>query len=318
MRRIRHLGRVLPAVATLWLGAVFTAAPADEPLGRPADAHEAARAAVVSPAAYLQEDPDAAVLYGTLAASAASAASVASVASGATMRDVGLPDFTADPDVRNRKEAFFAYLRPLVAQENRRLAAIRERLDHIRAHVRWRQPLAPRDELWLARAAEAYDVSPGELDSSGFWREMFARVDTLPMELVLVQAANESAWGTSRFAREGNNLFGQWCFRQGCGMVPAQRPEGAAYEVARFGSVQESIASYMHNLNTGRPYRRLREIRQRLRSEGREVAGDKLAAGLRDYSERGDDYVDEIRAMIRQNAEVIAGAVAINDTEEEG
>jgi Bax protein len=135
-------------------------------------------------------------------------------------------------------------------------------------------------------------------------------VDAVPDHLVLAQAANESAWGTSRFAREGNNLFGQWCFRQGCGLVPASRPDGATYEVARFESVSQSIGSYMHNLNTGRTYQELREIRALARENGHDPDANAMAAGLMSYSERGEDYISELRSMIRHNAEVIEEARA--------
>ena len=71
----------------------------------------------------------------------------------------------------------------------------------------------------------------------------------------------ESGWGESRFAQQGNNLFGEWCFTKGCGIVPSQRKEGATHEVRRFDSVDDALASYMHNLNTGHAYKALRVAR---------------------------------------------------------
>ncbi|MFM9673737.1 glucosaminidase domain-containing protein, partial [Streptomyces galilaeus] len=76
------------------------------------------------------------------------------------------------------------------------------------------------------------------------------RVDIIPKELALMQAANESAWGTSRFARIGLNFFGQWCYSQGCGMIPNRRNSGAAHEVAAFKSVRDAVSSYFKNINT--------------------------------------------------------------------
>ena len=231
-----------------------------------------------------------------------------------------LPDFSAYRDVPTKKARFFAFLLPLVEQENERIAAIRQRLRYIYDHVRWHRELQPDDVRWLVRVGEEYGVDDLTPDETDFWVTLLERVDTLPVDLVLVQAANESAWGTSRFAREGNNLFGQWCFRAGCGIVPAQRPDGATYEVARYDSVTESIGSYMHNLNTGAAYQQLREIRARMRHEGDEPSAGELAAGLSDYSERGLEYVTELRDMIRHNAELISELAGdeIGDQDEAG
>ncbi|MDX2474645.1 MAG: glucosaminidase domain-containing protein [Candidatus Krumholzibacteria bacterium] len=216
-----------------------------------------------------------------------------------------LPDFRVFGDVSTKKSRFFDYLLPLVQAENVRLTAIRKRLSYIYDHVRWHRQIDEADQQWLALVSQEFRLPTTDSSRTEFWVSIFQRVDAVPEELALAQAANESAWGTSRFAREGNNLFGQWCFRQGCGMVPAGRPAGATYEVARYDSVSESIGSYMHNLNTGRTYQLLREIRSRMRIEGQAPAATELAAGLRDYSERGIDYVNELRAMIRHNSGVI-------------
>ena len=216
-----------------------------------------------------------------------------------------LPDFSVYRDVPTKKTRFFGYLLPLVQTENVRLTAIRKRLSYIYDHVRWHRRIDATDQQWLALVSEEYRLPNPDTSQTEFWVAIFQRVDAVPEELALAQAANESAWGTSRFAREGNNLFGQWCFRKGCGMIPVGRPDGATYEVARYESVSESIGSYMHNLNTGRTYQLLREIRSNMRIEGQKPDASQLAAGLMDYSERGLEYVNELRAMIRHNATVI-------------
>jgi Bax protein len=118
---------------------------------------------------------------------------------------------------------------------------------------------------------------------------------------VLAQAANESAWGTSRFAQLGNNLFGEWTYTPGAGIIPEDRPPGASYEVRKFPSLYESIRSYMNNLNRNEAYLKLRETRESLRKEGKLVTGTSLAYGLSKYSQRGDEYISEIQVMIRQN-----------------
>jgi Bax protein len=219
-----------------------------------------------------------------------------------------LPDFEGYEDIQTKKLRFFSWLLPLVDQENARLLDLRKRLDYIEDHRRWGHELDAEDRAWLAEVTREFGLDGMDPADEEFWTVIRRRIDALPDRLVLVQAANESAWGTSRFAREGNNLFGQWCFREGCGIVPANRPEGEIYEVARFDSVDESVASYMHNLNTGRVYQELREIRAAARESGLEPEASDLAEGLERYSERGQEYIDELRAMIRHNDEVIEEA----------
>jgi Bax protein len=223
-------------------------------------------------------------------------------------RDSNLPDFTNIPDVQDKKMSFFGYLLPLVQEENQRLLDLRTRLSYIHEHIRWDRDIDLEDRMWLHDVIEEFRIPETDIHSQEFWQTALRRVDALPDHLVLAQAANESAWGTSRFAREGNNLFGQWCFREGCGLVPASRPEGATYEVARFDSVSQSIGSYMHNLNTGRTYQELRDIRAEARDQGREPDAEEMAGGLMSYSERGEDYIRELRSMIRFNSDVIEEA----------
>ncbi len=223
-------------------------------------------------------------------------------------REAAMPDFSDYRDVHAKKLGFFEFLLPLVDEENERLLDLRTRLNNIYEYVRWDRVVGMDDRLWLHDVIEEFRIPETDIESEEFWEVALRRVDAVPDHLVLAQAANESAWGTSRFAREGNNLFGQWCFRQGCGLVPNDRPEGESYEVARFASVSESIGSYMHNLNTGRTYKELREIRAAARRKGHEPEATDLAAGLMSYSQRGEDYILELRSMIRYNSDVIEEA----------
>ena len=212
-----------------------------------------------------------------------------------------LPDFAAITDVRARKLEFFAYLLPLVARENERLAGQRRRLEGIRDRLWYDGRLTAEDYRWLVTMAADYRVAFDDPEAATFWQRILRRVDAVPERLVLIQAAVESAWGTSRFAREGNNLFGQWCFRPGCGLVPSERAEEATHEVATFATVRAAVAAYLWNLNTGATYTGLREIRSRLRARGQYPRADALAVGLAGYSERRQDYVADLMLMIRQN-----------------
>ena len=130
---------------------------------------------------------------------------------------------------------------------------------------------------------------------------LIRRVDVIPPSLALAQAAEESGWGTSRFARQGNAIFGQWTTADGPGLVPRERDEDKDHKVRIFGKLIDSVRAYMLNLNTHRAYRELRRARAALRRAGEPLNGHTLARFLHRYSERGADYVSAIRTMIEAN-----------------
>ena len=212
------------------------------------------------------------------------------------------PDFSQITDVNQKKAAFFDFLRPAVEHENQRVDRERKFLESIKPTVSVGEPLSSDQLNYVEKLAETYKVSLHEQGVNADWlSEMLSRVDMIPESLVLSQAANESGWGTSRFAVEGNNYFGQWCYRKGCGLVPNARNDGANHEVAVFASPYLSVQAYFMNVNTNRAYQDLRDIRAAQRMSGEIIEGTKLAEGLSRYSERGQAYVDEIQAMIRHN-----------------
>lgn len=220
-----------------------------------------------------------------------------------------LPDFTVIEDVTERKTSFFGFLAPIVTAENRRVAEQRERLVALVEAVRAGSTPGWFDRRWLGRLAREYELDDQDPLADDTLAELVERVDTVPLSLALVQAATESAWGRSRFVRQGNNLFGQWCYREGCGLVPAQRPAGASHEVAVFSSPRRSVRRYINNLNTHTAYEPLRAIRAERRAAEQPVTAMGLTPGLIRYSERRQDYVDEVRAVIRQNQPLIEQVV---------
>lgn len=207
-----------------------------------------------------------------------------------------LPDFDHE-SVDERKQAFFEYLRPIVRYYNERISEERRWLLEATGAGRpgWL------DRYRLRSLAAKYRIDLNAVDSEKAIDLLRRRVDTVPESLVLVQAAKESGWGRSRFAREGNALFGQRCHDPGCGIVPGGRSAEGTFEVQAFDTAGESVESYIRNLNTHERYIGLRRARQQLRERGVEVTGVELAGHLDDYSERGPQYVAEIRSMIRQN-----------------
>ncbi|MFD2229692.1 glucosaminidase domain-containing protein [Alkalimarinus sediminis] len=208
-----------------------------------------------------------------------------------------LPDFSHIYNTQEKKQQFFSYLMPIVKQVNNEVLVERKNISTLSQ----KSSLTNRDKTYLNKLAKKYRVKTSLDNHAKFFQRLLIKVDQIPPSLVLAQAANESAWGTSRFAVEGNNLFGQWCFAKGCGLVPVRRDGDASHEVAKFSSVFHSVESYILNLNRHAQYSDLRAIRFRLRSNEQPINGIQLANGLLGYSERGQEYVNEIQSMIRFN-----------------
>lgn len=208
---------------------------------------------------------------------------------------------TDQQDVKVRKKTFFEQLRPVIDAENERVLLIRKAILALKAESEKRE-LRENELAWLEDVAIRYRI---ESDSHGqpAFADLLRRVDVVPASLAMSQAALESAWGRSRFAQQGNNLFGQWCFSKGCGIVPAQRNEGATHEVAQFKTVNAAVRAYFENLNRHPTYTELRKVRNKIRTGKLETKtpGVEMAVGLENYSELGMEYVDHISAVIRQN-----------------
>ncbi|NAW67954.1 glucosaminidase [Vibrio sp. V27_P1S3P104] len=214
------------------------------------------------------------------------------------------PDFRSINDVREKKHAFFSYLKPGVAFENARILQERSQITQLQ-HVVSKGKMSAQHRALAIQLGQRYGIEWQDTQTEAWFDAMWHRVDVLPEALVLTQAANESAWGTSRFAREANNYFGQWCYVQGCGLVPLARQEGMTHEVAKFSSVQESIHRYFMNVNRNPAYHDLREIRFQLRQRDADLfsveSAMALSNGLLKYSERGEDYVHDLQTMMRHN-----------------
>ncbi len=201
--------------------------------------------------------------------------------------------FSDNIPVVEKKKQYFDFMRPIVEAENAKVLETRHEILKARE--------AGKNPRWLTDTAKIYGVEW----TGDEWDQLLGRVDEVPLTLVLAQSANESSWGQSKFAQLGNNMFGQWCFTEGCGIVPARRDAGKNHEVAAFSSVNHSVRAYLENINSTRAYSKLRAIRSKARKSGRTASGTELAAGLLSYSERRGEYVEEIRAMIWVNKELM-------------
>ena len=206
-----------------------------------------------------------------------------------------LPDFKSIVSVEEKKTQFFNYLRPIVV---RQLAVIKKEREQLLALSKRKEILSKSERRWVSSLINKYRVN---VRVKGDWGPLLDRVDTVPVELILAQAANESAWGTSRFAVKGNNLFGQWCYKKNCGLVPSKRASSARHEVAVFASPEDSVRAYLLNINRNKSYKDLRYIRATMRKQNAPLVAEALALGLIKYSEKGVSYIRTIQKMIRVN-----------------
>jgi Bax protein len=195
-----------------------------------------------------------------------------------------------------RKQLFFKSVLPIVLRVNAEIRRDRERIAALHEMEKRGEHVAAEDRLWLAAMAERYNTERGDLTA------LLRRVDYIPPSMALAQAAEESGWGTSRFAREGNALFGQWTFsRSKNGLVPRGRDNGKSHRIRSFASLLDAARAYAHNLNTHRAYRPFRDRRMAMREAGRPLDGIELVRTMNRYSERGERYVRSLRVIILAN-----------------
>jgi len=213
-----------------------------------------------------------------------------------------LPHFALFYDMEVRKRQFFEFMRPIIEEENERVLSQRKRFLGLYEKRARGEELSAWQRAALERMAEKYRVNPDEYESDAMWDLLKLRIDIVPTELALAQSASESAWGRSRFAVEGNAMFGQWSFsRKRAGMIPKRRDPESSHRVAAFPSVSAAVKSYIRNLNTHSAYINFRLLRSRAREKGSELDAHTLATGLINYSERRKDYVREIQTIIETN-----------------
>ncbi len=205
------------------------------------------------------------------------------------------PDMAEIAPVEVRKSVFFKSVLPLILQVNEEILSDRRRLWSLRHRIAMGNRLDGLDHLWLAVLAKRYGVARDDLDT------LLARVDIIPPSLALAQSAEESGWGTSRFVREGNALFGQWVFGADGHQVPRRRDAGKNHKIKAFDSLLNSVRAYADNLNTHGAYGRFRRARATARADGRPLDGLALASTMIRYSERREDYVRSIRTIILAN-----------------
>jgi Bax protein len=201
-----------------------------------------------------------------------------------------------------RKKIFFLTLLPMILLVNEEISTERQTLLELFSRYDRNAPLDTSQRAQIAAVAHHYKVERDPLTDHRARLLLLNRLDKIPPSLALAQAASESAYGTSRFARLGNNLFGEMVFKASAeGITPLHRLEGGKHRARVFPTLLDSLRSYVLNLNTHPAYQELRQIRAEMQLRGEDVRGMDLAKGLQAYSTRREAYVDDIRAIIRAN-----------------
>ena len=189
-----------------------------------------------------------------------------------------------------RKSLFIKIILPLVLEENNRIIIDRKKLFSI-----LNKNKNSKDEIkWLNQKFKQYGVLNKDLAT------LKVRMDIIPVSLAIAQAAKETGWGTSRFAIEGNALFGQWTW-SGEGIKPAGADSKATYKVMKFNVLKASVRAYQRNLNTHSSYKKFRFIRAQLRDDNKKLDSLKLAEYLDNYAQTGTEYTKVLKQIIQQN-----------------
>lgn len=205
--------------------------------------------------------------------------------------------------VQTKKRLFFRALAPIALYSNKLILQERSRVEELVSSHRAGQPWAEPDAEWLAELAVRYKIidSAEQVLEADALTELLSRIDIVPISLTLSQAAEESGWGTSRFAAEGNALFGQWTWGDKVIKPKQQRAGKGDYGIAAFDTTLDSVRAYMRNLNTHRAYEELRAKRAELRQQHEPISGRVLAGTLTSYSERGAAYVKTLYTIMNAN-----------------
>jgi Bax protein len=204
-----------------------------------------------------------------------------------------LPTGIANLDnIGDRKKLFIKVILPLIIYENNQILQDRNYLNQISRE----KSLSEQEIVWLDKKFKEYKVNTNEIE------ELKKRMDVIPPSLAIAQAAYETGWGTSRFAMEGNSLYGARTWKKGKGIVPNDRGEEQKFEVLSFKIIRASISSYKKNLNTHQSYSEFRKVRAIQRKEKNRVFGLELSQYLNKYSEIGDVYVQRLKKIMEQNS----------------
>ena len=199
-------------------------------------------------------------------------------------------EITKIENVKKRKDLFIQIILPLVIAENNNIKLDRKKLFTILN----KNKNSMAEQNWLNSKFKQYGVIDKDLPT------LKVRMDEIPTSMIIAQAAKETGWGTSRFAQEGNALFGQWTW-SGEGIKPAKADKDTTHKIMKFNVLQASVKAYQRNLNTHSSYRDFRSARAEMRDNGEKLDSRALTEHLDSYAETGKEYVKTLQKIIRQN-----------------
>ena len=194
-------------------------------------------------------------------------------------------------DTKKKRELFIKIILPLILDENQKIAKDREKLFKILG----KNFNTIGERVWLKRRFKEYKIEDKDL------AKLKMRMDIIPVSIAIAQAANESGWGTSRFALEGNALFGQWTWSKK-GIKPKNTDPNQSHKILQFQILKASVRAYKNNLNTHRAYQEFREVRAQLRQEDKQIIGLDLTKYLKNYASIGEKYVAILEDIIERNS----------------
>jgi len=194
-------------------------------------------------------------------------------------------------DTKKKRELFIKIVLPLILSENEKIQDDREKLFKILS----KNFNTVGERVWLKRRFKEYKIEDQDL------AKLKMRMDIIPVSIALAQAANESGWGTSRFALEGNALFGQWTWSKK-GISPKNKDPDQSHKILQFQILKASVRAYKNNLNTHNAYQEFREVRAKLRQSGTKITGLALVPYIKNYAAIGEKYVVIIENIIVNNS----------------
>ncbi|MFZ9035221.1 MAG: glucosaminidase domain-containing protein [Francisellaceae bacterium] len=217
------------------------------------------------------------------------------------------PDFSAISSISERKQTFVDYMLPFITEAQKAVLSQRHELLVMQSRLNGGAQLTEFQKRTLRTLASEYQTNQekktlNQTSEIELIDQLLVKVNTIPTSLVLAQAALESGWGTSRFAREGNNYFGQHCFVQGCGMVARERAPGTIDEVQVFKSPKDSVMAYFDMLNGAPAFEGFRQTRAEMVKNGQPFDANTLVMHLGDYSQlEGNQYANRIISTMKYN-----------------
>ena len=194
-------------------------------------------------------------------------------------------------DTKMKRELFIKIVLPLILDENQKIMDNRKKLFKILA----KNFNTVGEKVWLKRRFREYKIEDQDLS------KLKIRMDIIPVSIALAQAANESGWGTSRFALEGNALFGQWTWSKK-GISPANKDPNKTHKILQFQILKASVRAYKNNINTHSAYKEFREVRAQLRQDDKQIVGLDLTKYLKNYAAIGEKYVSILENIIERNS----------------